>query len=425
MQAATGSFKLFYKNPIIKYHTQALQTLLFKTALINLFIVSILGVLLRSINFLSFFPLSYKNLLHGHSHFAFGGWVMPAILALLLKCFPEIEKAVAYKHWRNISFMLLFSAYGMLVAFPLQGYKVLSISFSTLSVLGGFYLATVIWRAIKKLHSSVSLKFLAAGLFYLVLSSIGPFATGPLIAMGKTGTPIYFDVIYFYLHFQYNGWFLFVVLAFLYQYLEQKRKKTNGCKVFWLMNMACAPSYFLSILWHQPSLVFNIIGGLAAFLQCIAVFFLMLDIHPVSFENKFIKTLIHFSLGSLVVKALLQLFSALPLVARLAYEQRNFVIAYLHLVLLGFISLFLIGWLIKHYAVTITAKLKTGMFLFLVAFICSEILLVIWPVSNIKGFSFPEYSVSLLLASLFLPIGIALFSWQCIDKCLQSKIAVL
>jgi hypothetical protein len=425
MQAAIGSFKLFYKNPIIKYDTLALQTLLFKTSLINLFIVSILGVLLRAIHFLSSFPLSYKNLLHGHSHFAFGGWVMPAILALLMKCFPEIEKAVAYKHWRNISFMLLFSAYGMLVAFPLQGYKVLSISFSTLSVLGGFYLAIVIWKAITKLHASVSLKFLAAGLFYLVLSSIGPFATGPLIAMGKTGTPIYFDVIYFYLHFQYNGWFLFVVLALLYKYLEQKKRKTNGWKVFWLMNIACAPCYFLSILWHQPALVFNIIGGLAALVQCVAVYFLVLDLRSVSFENKFIKTLVLFSMASLIVKALLQLFSALPFVARLAYEQRNFVIAYLHLVLLGFISLFLVGWLIKYYGVTITAKLKAGMFLFLLAFICSEIVLVIWPVSNITGSGFAYYSLSLLLASLFLPIGIAFFSWQCIDKRLQRSIVVL
>ena len=67
-----------------------LQSLLIRCSLINLFIVALMGVVLRAFPFLSSFPLDYKNMLHGHSHFAFGGWVMPALFGLILKNFPGI-----------------------------------------------------------------------------------------------------------------------------------------------------------------------------------------------------------------------------------------------------------------------------------------------------------------------------------------------
>src|SRR5215212_4622391 len=238
-------------QPIAIGNIAHLQSLLIGCSLVNLFIVALIGVLLRSFPFLAAFPLEYKNILHGHSHFAFGGWVMPAILGLLLKNFPALEKNIAYRHWRAITFLLLFSAYGMLITFPLQGYKAFSIFFSTLSIVSGFYLALIIWKA--SLTNSLATKFLKAGSIYMVLSSLGPLATGPLIAMDRSGTPIYFDAIYFYLHFQYNGWFVFAVLAFIYQYLESKGIETKGQKVFWLLNISCVPTYFLSVLWHQPS----------------------------------------------------------------------------------------------------------------------------------------------------------------------------
>lgn len=123
-----------------------LQHWLLMFSFANLFITACLGVLLRAFPFLSSFPLDYKNVLHGHSHFAFGGWVMPVLLALVLKSFPELRNAVAYRHWRNIAMLMLVSAYGMLVSFPFQGYKAISISFSTLSLIAGFYMAIMSWK---------------------------------------------------------------------------------------------------------------------------------------------------------------------------------------------------------------------------------------------------------------------------------------
>jgi hypothetical protein len=390
--------------------TEKLQQYLICASFINLLIVALMGVLLRSFPFLPSFPLTYKNILHGHSHFAFGGWLMPVLLGLMLKNFPQLQQRVSYHHWRNIFIILLTSAYGMLLAFPLQGYKAVSIFFSTLSILGSFYMAVVIWKALKGQTNSVAAQFLKAGVFYMVLSSLGPFATAPLIAMEKSGTSIYYDAVYFYLHFQYNGWFLFAVLAFIYQYLERKGKDTNGKKGFWLLNLSCIPTYFLSVLWHQPPVIFNIIGGTAALLQCCALIFLLRDVRLMALKNKLVKLLVHVSIASLALKMVLQFLSAWPLVADLAYLYKNFVIAYLHLVLLGCISLFLIGWSIRSFAVAVTYTLKTGIAFFLIGFVSIEVLLIAFPLSGMLHYSIPHYNLLLLAFSILLPVSVAMLA---------------
>lgn len=384
---------------------------LFKVALVNLSIVACIGVLLRAFPFLPSFPFSYKNILHGHSHFAFGGWVMPAIVGLLLQCFPELEKKVAKRHWRLISLFMLTSAYGMLISFPLQGYKAASIFFSTLSIVAGFYFAIVVQKALAFVRQQASAKFLKAGLFYFVLSSIGPFTTGPLIVMGKAYTPAYFNAIYFYLHFQYNGWFLFAVLAMFYKKLEQQGNRGNGLLVFRFLNVACIPAYALSSLWHQPSFWFNIIGGAAAILQCIALLFLIPDLKLLRLPTRLVKTIIFIAFGSLSLKITLQVLSALPSVATLAYQQRNFVIAYLHLVLLGFLSLFLIGWFLDSFKVRIHRLTVYGIGIFIFSFIYTELIIAGWPIGLLYGYVVPAYTLQLVLVSSLLPISIGMICW--------------
>src|SRR2546421_2228400 len=247
---------------------QHLQKLLLRYAVFNLFIVACLGLLLRSFPFLSAFPFQYKNLLHGHSHFAFGGWVMPALLSGILKSFPQIANKVTYKNWRNVTVLLLVSAYGMLLSFPFQGYGTISIIFSTVSIIGGIYMAILIWKATSG-QKTTSMNFLRAGLFYLVFSSIGPFATGPLIAMGRSGSVLYYDVIYFYLHFQYNGWFTFSILSMIYKAIEDQHANHNGKKAFLLFNLSIIPAYLLSTLWSHPPVYIYYVGGLAGMMQVV------------------------------------------------------------------------------------------------------------------------------------------------------------
>jgi hypothetical protein len=384
-------------------HLHGLQRTLLGFAFMNLFLVSVIGLLLRSFPFLSSFPLEYKNILHGHSHFAFGGWVMPALLALFLRSFPEISEKVSYAHWRNISVLLLVSAYGMLLSFPVQGYKAVSITFSTLSIAAGYYITLVTWKAMQSMVLKTSHRFIKWGLIYFAISAIGPFATGPLIAMGKQGSPLYFDAIYFYLHFQYNGFFSFFVLALLYKLLEQKGNAGNGQKVFLWFNSACIPTYALSLLWNQPPALVTVLGGTGAFMQLTGFVFLLKDIRGAKWKKTWMNYLLLISLIAFSVKIILQFFSALPAVALLAYHQRNFVIAYLHLVLLGFISVFVFAQVFA--AMKNDGLFKRGILFFFFSFISTELLLV----ANAFSLDIPYYSQLLFVFTCFFPVG---FLWM-------------
>jgi hypothetical protein len=398
-------------NNTSSYLVEELKKTTTRLAFFNLFLIALIGVALRSY---PLFPISfpsYKNLLHAHSHFAFGGWVMPVLFVLVMKYFPELANRIAYRHLKNISVLLLFSAYGMLLSFPFQGYAAVSISFSTLSIPSSFYMAIVFWKAPAKISNPVSIRFLKAGLFFLVLSSIGPFATAPLIAMGKAGSAFYYNAIYFYLHFQYNGWFTFAILAVLYKMLERKNLGINGTHVYYLFTIACIPAYFLSTLWSHPPALFYIIAMIAAVIQVVAIFFLLKDIQQLKWKKKFITRIFKTAIFFFVLKNLFQLFSSIPAIADLAYTHRNFIIAYLHMVLLGFISAFALAAILKGNEFYITPVMKRGVYLLFISFLCTEILLVLNAAGiniQVPGFSYQQL---LLLFSLFFPVGI-FFIWN-------------
>ena len=121
-----------------------LQKKLLSICFLNFILLSLIGLLLRAFPIFPVPYFSYKNVLHAHSHFAFGGWVIPVLTFLILKFFPEVCTHSSYRHWRNSIVLMLVSSYGMLLSFPYQGYGSVSIVFSTLSLVSGFYLGIVI-----------------------------------------------------------------------------------------------------------------------------------------------------------------------------------------------------------------------------------------------------------------------------------------
>ncbi len=394
--------ELFYRGRESFLRTGKLERTLVRISLFNLLIVSLLGVLMRSIPLIDNFPLLYKNVLHGHSHFAFGGWLMPILLVQIIRAFPQVKESIGLEHLKMIAFALLFSAAGMLVTFPFMGYALASIIFSTLSVAASFYLVVMVWKALKGRQLSVSEKFLKAGLVWLALSAIGPFATGPIIAMGQQGSPLYFNSVYFYLHFQVNGWFVFVILALLYRLMENKGVAANGDISFKLMNLAVVPTFFLSVLWNQPSAVFYVIGGAGAVLQLAALFYMVKDWQRWKNVSR-ISTWIQVALVAFVMKLVLQFLGAFPLFASMAFENKSIVIAFLHLVLLGFVSLFVLDSISEHSRL---GEFRNGMKLFLGAFVFTELLMVLYAMGSVLGFLIPYYQELLLAFSLFFPLGI-------------------
>jgi hypothetical protein len=380
-----------------------LQRRLLCFSLFNFLLVTVSGLLLRSMPVIGTLPLSYGNILHGHSHFAFGGWITPALLWMIMGSFPEITRRIPYVHWRNVFIVLMVSAYGMLLMFPLHGYGLVSIFFSTLSIAATYYFAIMILR-ITNGRNDISTRFLRAALFLLMSSALGPFAIGPLHAAGKAETAIYFNCVYFYLHFQYNGWFSFAILAVAYRKFSLGKENNFGRSAFVLLFTGCVLSLFLSFLWNQPGLLFNIAGGAGAVLQLVGLGYLLRDLFKAG-NRALVKCLEGIALGAFALKLLLQLFNAFPVVAATAYLHRNLIIAYLHLIMLGFVSTFILGNVTRDLTPYISRQLKLPVYIFLVAFVASELLLVSEVLTPFFGLTVPAPATWMFIISSAFPIS--------------------
>src|SRR5690606_10949203 len=86
----------------------------------------------------------------------------------------------------------------------------------------------------------------------LAASSAGPWSLAALGANGLKDSPLFDAAVYFYLHFQYNGWIFLglaaVLLALLARGgLELPERPLRA--LFWLYAAALPPAFLLSVLW--------------------------------------------------------------------------------------------------------------------------------------------------------------------------------
>ena len=83
-------------------------------------IAALFGVLLRSFHSIEI-PVTYKFIVHTHSHIALLGWVYLGLTTLLYKLFLD-KKGVELKY-RRIFWFTQFTLVGMLVTFPFSGLR--------------------------------------------------------------------------------------------------------------------------------------------------------------------------------------------------------------------------------------------------------------------------------------------------------------
>ncbi|MFD2512508.1 hypothetical protein ACFSRY_01405 [Pontibacter locisalis] len=392
-------------------------------AFLNLVIVAFLGLLLRWMFVGAIKEINYKFLLHAHSHVALLGWLYTAVFVALLVTFLPQEsrnqKTYTWQFWLSQGAVL-----GMLFSFPVQGYAAVSITFSTAHMLLSYWFIYQFLRDAGKAKINMgehrlSLKFVKAALFFLAISSLGPWVMGPIMALGHIGSEMYFNAIYFYLHFQYNGWFTFSVLGLLFWLLEYYQVSFNSklaVLFFRLMFWSCIPAYLLSVLWTKPDANIYLVSGVAAFVQVVALIILLVMLVPLHRQililfGRWSRRLFILAAVAFLFKTGMQFASAFPYMAELAFRLRLFIIGYLHLVLIGFISIFLFafftqqGWLSFKHGIS-----RWGMGLFLLGFISSESMLFVqgllfWLMAG----AIPFYNNFLFGVSILLPVGILLF----------------
>lgn len=395
---------------------------LFRYPILYFLITAASGVVLRGLAFLPAWQTKYLPLLHAHSHMALLGWAYSALILLLASRFLSLEDQKS-RLFRIIWLLTQFTIVLMFLAFTIQGYGFYSILFSTIHILLSYVLAFWMWRNFKKTRNNpTSIRFAKASLFFMALSSVGPWCLADLRANHLTESPWYHASLYFYLHCQYNGWFTLGLFAVLYSLLEQKkillsRKLTSFH--FWVYTLSLLPSFVLSLLWMNPSpywVTLAIFSGLLQMAAVIAFFILWLRTRTlfnalfVGWSNGFL----NLSLTALAVKMLLELGSAIPALEPLVFSTRSIVIGYLHLVLLGFVSCMILAIAFQIQWLSVRGKWKSlGIILFIGGFVSNEFILFLDGLLNWKyTIRLPFSSISLLTASLLLMFGIAIFGWK-------------
>ena len=385
-------------------------------ALFYFLLVALMGVLLRFF-FVTPISVNYKYILHAHSHTALLGWIYLGLTTLIYKIFlSEAQKPKLYK---RIFLFTNLCIVGMLITFPIQGYALYSIIFSTLFLFASYWFA---WFAIKYIpqhfKQQFSWKLIKTSLWYLVISSIGPWAIGGVMTTLGTESIWYKSSIYFYLHFQYNGWFIIALLGVLFYILEESGIQFNPEKLksfFLLLNAGVLLTVFLSFLWFIPPTVFNILGLVGAVAQLLAFYelYILLKTYVPALKTSF-GTIAFFLLkiaGILMVyKLIMQLFSALPYVANLAFRLKDFVIGYLHLVFLGIVITAMLA-LLKYFKLIILPK--SFLWLFFFAFVSTEVLIFYKATDLWLGLPFfSEYYLILAILSGAFPLAVGILFFR-------------
>ena len=386
-----------------------------KIALLNLLIVATIGVILR---YKILYPLpvvDQRNLLFGHYHFAFTGWLSQAIMTLLIAYLVRQTNENVYKRYQWLLFANLVTAYGMLIAFPLEGYGLFSITLSTLSILVSYVFAFFYWRDLNSIHTAnPSHLWFKAGVLLNAVSSLGAFSLTIMMVTKNMHQNWYLASQYFYLHFQYNGWFFFSCMGLFMELLSRLEIPIQSLKkIFWLFAFAVVPAYFLSALWMTlPAWVYIlvVISALAQVTSWVWLVKLLKARWPILIKEFSVpvKTLLGLSALALSVKLFLQLGSTIPSLSTLAFGFRPIVIGYLHLVLLGVISLFLLGYMFNQKELNPNKQTIRGGFVFATGVILNEMLLMIQGVGAIYYTAIPFINEMLLGTALIIFGGIGL-----------------
>ena len=382
-----------------------------KFSIVNLVIIALLGVLMRYKIGFDFPYLTQKNILHAHSHFAFSGWITHSIYVLIIYFIINKISSNYLKQYKIILITNLVCSYGMLISFFFTGYSFISISLSTLTIVNSCFLTYYLFKDFKKFEGyNPSIAWFKAAMWFNLISSVGTFYLAYMMASRNFNEHWYLASVYFYLHFQYNGFFTFSCFGLMINKLPKFLPSyTYNKQIFTLFFSSCIFAYFLSVLWAKIPNWLYVIVLLAAIIQIIAWYlFIKGIINALKGNNyvpRFSKFIFSFVALAFTVKLLLQLGSTHPQLSKLAFGFRPVVIAYLHLVLLAVISIFLIGYFYTNKLIHITKNTTKAVYIFMVGVFLNELALAIQGVASFSYLPIKQINEILFIISLILFLG--------------------
>jgi len=377
------------------------------TCLFNFLIAALMGLTLRYF-YLNPIAINYRFLTHAHSHVAMLGWAYLMLYCFYVHYFVPEQKPI----YSKLFWLTQIAVIGMMISFPFQGYAAISISFSTLHIFCSYYFVYRIWNDLQIENSFVK-QLVKASLLFMVISTIGVWCLGPAVSLLGQASAFYQIAIQFFLNFQFNGWFLFAVLAIACHQLNIQPSE-NAKAFFKYLVLATVLTFALPIQWFASHPLLYWINGLGILLQLVSLFY-FIKIIKRKFQTFKAETsllvirMYQFSLGCFIIKTTLQTLSIIPQFSSELFEHHNFIIGFIHLTMLGVISGFLFAFLLQSKTILPSSFISVGLSLFLLGFILTEAILFIQGAFYFLGIGLlPNYYSILFVVSIFLPVSIAL-----------------
>ncbi|MDO4880956.1 MAG: hypothetical protein Q3983_06725 [Capnocytophaga sp.] len=345
-------------------------------AFIYFLITIFLGVILR-FAYVFHFGFEYRYVVHTHSHMALLGWVYIILTSLIANIFLEEKHK---KTFHKIFIFTQISIFGMLFTFPIQGYGVFSIIFSSFFIISSYIFSFFFLKNTKKNKNttklgdkkSISIRFIHSAIWFLIISSIGIWAMPVILVKLKLDrfSEWYNSAIYFFLHFQYNGWFMAVLIGLLVQEMEQQipALKERLKRYFYFFVIGTFGTVCLSWtgLFHQTFLY--IIGGISAVLLLISILKISWIYKKEYKKNHLLNIFVIF----LIIKTILIFLTSFPSVVHIIFNNKDMVISYLHFTFLGVITFGVLYFLVKQLQIEFP---NWTISLYMTAFIATETLI--------------------------------------------------
>ncbi len=373
--------------------------------LINFLVAALMGLALR-FSVISDIGINYRFFTHAHSHVAMLGWVYLMLFALIVHYFIPNKKAL----FNTLFWVTEFAVVGMMLSFPYQGYAAVSITFSTLHILCSYYFVYLVWKY-NTIESFMLRCLLKTALVFMVLSTIGVWCLGPAVTMAGKASAFYQIAIQFFLHFQFNGWFLIATLAIFFYLIKVEASKWFRYFIYTLI-AGTVLTVALPIYWFTSIKALSILNQIGIVMQVISLCYFLKLIKPKLSEvlkqkSKLQIYLYNFSVFCFALKLLIPLVTFIPEFSLVDYTHRNLVIGFIHLIMLGTITGFLFAFILDTKLVTYNKILTFGVVVFILGFIFLEALLGTQGVLLIfGGILLPNYSILLFITSILLPLGV-------------------
>ena len=374
------------------------------------FIITILLGLSLRVSYIADVFFNIRHVTHSHSHIGLLGWIYTILSSLICQYFlRETDRKPYFILFLCTQFCIL----GMLFSFPFGGYFLYSIIFSSLFIICTYWFSIFFLKRSKKYNfirfsisksvdtehdKPLSLKFVHWGIYFLILSSIGIWLLPVAIVKAGKGSDWYNSALYFFLHFQYNGWFLAVLFGLLVGEIEHKSllnsKRLKGA----LYNFVIGTIGSVTLSWvgffNEP--ILYIIGNISGFLLLASIF----ELYRAYMQLEKPAFLMQMFLLLCMLKTIFMFLGSFPWIAEVVLPNREFVISYLHFTFLGVIGFGVLHFLEKNLHIHFP---YWSLSLYTTAFVGSEILVAYKGIAIFCELFVPDnyYLLLVVFSSLF------------------------